>query len=172
MGLAHRGGTWRIRGTPNWDAKDLLQWLSDCGWEGVEVVSAASGRRGWLVRGRPDRPGEAWCYNLQGGTGGYRAAVEVTKMAKSAQRLKEKPAARRSTSWVLPRTPDDDGTAEPSAPAATESHPMETEELRPAPATPYTAMNRLVWIAEQIEARRKLEEAGQLEAWGDISEDA
>eukprot|EP00969_Alexandrium_andersonii_P343687 15191383-Alexandrium_andersonii.AAC.1 len=49
---------------------------------------------------------------------------------------------------------------------------METEELRPAPATPHTAMNRLGWTAEQVEARRKLEEAGQLEAWGDIAEDA
>eukprot|EP00969_Alexandrium_andersonii_P264892 11707887-Alexandrium_andersonii.AAC.1 len=48
---------------------------------------------------------------------------------------------------------------------------METEESRPAPATPYTAMSRLGWTAEQIEARRKLEEAGQLEAWGEISED-
>eukprot|EP00969_Alexandrium_andersonii_P030773 1342341-Alexandrium_andersonii.AAC.1 len=86
--------------------------------------------------------------------------------------MKERPAARRSTSWVLPKARDDEGAREPSASAATVPRPPQPSvEGTPAPATPYAAMNRLGWTKEQIEARKRLVDAGELGDWVDISED-
>eukprot|EP00969_Alexandrium_andersonii_P174167 7700647-Alexandrium_andersonii.AAC.1 len=74
--------------------------------------------------------------------------------------MTERPSSRRSTSWVLLRPRDDGSVREPSAAAAAE------EEGAPAPATPRAAMNKLGWAQEQIDARKALEESGQLPAWG------
>eukprot|EP00969_Alexandrium_andersonii_P190437 8413059-Alexandrium_andersonii.AAC.1 len=71
--------------------------------------------------------------------------------------MKERPAARGSTSWALPRARDDDGAKEPLASAATDPHPpQQTGERTAAPATPHAATNRLGWAKEQIDARKAL----------------
>eukprot|EP00969_Alexandrium_andersonii_P013955 608476-Alexandrium_andersonii.AAC.1 len=59
---------------------------------------------------------------------------------------------RRSTSWALPRTRDNDG---PLATAAAEG-PDGT-----ASGASFSAMNRSGWTAEQFEARRQLEAEGK-----------
>eukprot|EP00969_Alexandrium_andersonii_P227246 10036603-Alexandrium_andersonii.AAC.1 len=64
--------------------------------------------------------------------------------------MTERPSPRRSTSWVLPGSGDEHGAREPPATPAAE------EAGTPAPATPHTAMNRLGWTQEQVEARKAL----------------
>eukprot|EP00969_Alexandrium_andersonii_P091235 4028086-Alexandrium_andersonii.AAC.1 len=72
--------------------------------------------------------------------------------------MPERPSTRRSTSWALPRSREDEGAGRRDPPLATAAAAGEEEGDggTPAPATPYAAMHRLGWTAEQVAARKAL----------------